>query len=280
MPWISAASPTISSTRRRGFRLGYGFGKIICTLRRAACTCPALSVLRSMPSSKTCPEDGASKPLTIRPKGDLPQPDSPTNPITSPGMTCKSTASSACVTAAGRIQPRAISCRSSGRGLRSPNRLPTLRTSTRGITLSLSMASSTMMQLHGMGCGGRGCRMETAHEMRVQRLCGLRARQALFADALAARSKCAGWRQMQQIRCQTGNLAQALTTAVIARQAADQALRVVIQRLLYHLRYCALFDDTAAIHHGDVIGQARHHRQIVRNPDQRGAVLARQLLHL
>src|SRR6218665_2195134 len=280
MPWISAASPTISSTRRRGFRLGYGFGKIICTLRRAACTCRALNVLRSAPSSKTCPEDGGSKPLTIRPKVDLPQPDSPTNPTTSPGMTCKSTASSACVTAAGRIQPRAISCRSSGCGLRSPNRLPTLRASTSGITLSLSMALSTMMQLHRIACAERGCRMETTHEMRVQRLCGLRARQALFADALAARSKCADRRQMQQIRCQTGNLAQPLTTAVIARQAADQALRVGMQRPVEHIRYFALLDETAVIHHGDVIGQARHHRQIVRNPDQRGAVLARQLLHL
>src|SRR6218665_3857542 len=77
MPWISAASPTISSTRRRGFRLAYGFSKIICTLRRAACTCRALSVLRSVPSSKTSPEDGASKQLTIRPKVYLPQPDSP-----------------------------------------------------------------------------------------------------------------------------------------------------------------------------------------------------------
>ena len=38
--------------------------------------------------------------------------------------------------------------------------------------------------------------------------------------------------------------------------------------------------DAAGVHHGDLVGEAGDHRQIVRDPDQPGAVGCRELLHL
>ena len=49
--------------------------------------------------------------------------------------------------------------------------------------------------------------------------------------------------------------------------------------MVEHIVHLAMFDDAARIHHGHFIGQASDHRQIVRDPDERGAVLARELLH-
>ncbi|MOA30652.1 hypothetical protein D3C78_1517570 [compost metagenome] len=47
-----------------------------------------------------------------------------------------------------------------------------------------------------------------------------------------------------------------------------------------HVIRAAGLDHTARIHHRHAIGQASHHRQIMRNPDQAGTGFAAQLLHL
>ena len=49
--------------------------------------------------------------------------------------------------------------------------------------------------------------------------------------------------------------------------------------MVEHVGHRAVLDDAPGIHHGDLVGQARHHGEVVADPDQRGAGLAHQLLH-
>ncbi|MCY1230470.1 hypothetical protein D9M72_428830 [compost metagenome] len=50
--------------------------------------------------------------------------------------------------------------------------------------------------------------------------------------------------------------------------------------MLQHLAHVAGLHDLAGVHHAHGIGQPRHHRQVVRDPDQRRAGFAAQGLHL
>ena len=51
-------------------------------------------------------------------------------------------------------------------------------------------------------------------------------------------------------------------------------------RTVQHVVDRAVLDDAAGVHHGHFVSQAGHHGQIVGDPDQAGAVLLRELLHL
>ena len=53
-----------------------------------------------------------------------------------------------------------------------------------------------------------------------------------------------------------------------------------MQRRAEHGVDRALLDDAARIHHGDAVGEAGDHREIVRDPDQRGAGVGGERLHL
>ncbi|KAG1244961.1 hypothetical protein G6F65_021513 [Rhizopus arrhizus] len=97
--------------------------------------------------------------------------------------------------------------------------------------------------------------------------------------ARAARGKRTAGGQVQQVGRHAGNLAQALPALVVAGQAVDQAHRVRMLRAVQHVVDLAVFDDAAGVHHGHVVGQTGHNGQIMRDPDQAGAVLLRQLLH-
>ena len=68
--------------------------------------------------------------------------------------------------------------------------------------------------------------------------------------------------------------------AVAARHRADQALRVGMRGPIEHVVDRAVLDDAAGIHDADLVGEPGDHRQVVRDPDQRRAGLAAQLLHL
>ncbi|KAG1438618.1 hypothetical protein G6F55_013908 [Rhizopus delemar] len=50
-------------------------------------------------------------------------------------------------------------------------------------------------------------------------------------------------------------------------------------RAVQHVVDLAVFAAAAGVHHGHVVGQTGHNGQIMRDPDQAGAVLLRQLLH-
>jgi hypothetical protein len=96
----------------------------------------------------------------------------------------------------------------------------------------------------------------------------------------ATGSESASGRQIQQGRCHAGDLGEAAAALVAARDRADQARRVMMQGPVDDVGNLAVFDDAAGIHHCDVVGEARDHGEIVRDPDQRHAAFGGELLHL
>ena len=90
MPWIASGSLTRLPTVCRGLSDWYGSWKTICTRRRSA---RAFVCASGSPSNRTSPPVGGCRPSSARPSVDLPQPDSPTMPSTSPRRQCRSTPS-------------------------------------------------------------------------------------------------------------------------------------------------------------------------------------------
>ena len=75
----------------RGLSVWYGSWKTICTRRRSA----RQSFVTGAPSSSTAPSAAGTSPSIARASVDLPHPDSPTTPSTSPGCQSKETPSTA-----------------------------------------------------------------------------------------------------------------------------------------------------------------------------------------
>ena len=73
-----------STTRRRGFSDAYGSWKIICILSCCWRASAGGWIRQALPAPAPSPLVGGSMPTAILPSVDLPQPDSPTNPTTSP----------------------------------------------------------------------------------------------------------------------------------------------------------------------------------------------------
>ena len=53
-----------------------------------------------------------------------------------------------------------------------------------------------------------------------------------------------------------------------------------MQRGIQHLAHIAVFHHAAGVHHRDLVGEAGNHRQVMRDPDQRGAEVGAELLRL
>ena len=93
--WMRIASPTISRTVMRGFRLEYGSWKMICIRRRSGRSSRCDGWVMSWPSKTTRPNVGSTRRSMRRPSVLLPQPLSPTRPIVSPRRTRSETPSTA-----------------------------------------------------------------------------------------------------------------------------------------------------------------------------------------
>jgi len=78
-----------------GLSDAYGSWKMICISLRSARSERLSSVVTFLPSKETSPEVGSISRRIERPVVDLPQPDSPTSPSVSPGMTSNDTSSTA-----------------------------------------------------------------------------------------------------------------------------------------------------------------------------------------
>jgi hypothetical protein len=61
-----------------------GSWKIICMRARCARQAATPGATIGLPSNRTSPRSGGSRPSTMRPVVDLPEPDSPTRPSVSP----------------------------------------------------------------------------------------------------------------------------------------------------------------------------------------------------
>src|SRR5256884_7979976 len=91
----SIGSPTMSPTVCRGSSDAYGSWKIIAISRRKPRRCSPRMCVMSSPLNVTLPSVGSSSPITVRPRGDLPHPASPTRPTVSPALISRSTPSTA-----------------------------------------------------------------------------------------------------------------------------------------------------------------------------------------
>ena len=182
MPCTRGASPTMSSTRMRGLSEDMGSWKIICTAKLAALRCAAVMADSGVPSKCISPALASWTPATTLPSVDLPQPDSPTSPTTSPGITCKLTWSTACTTSS---------------RWRAPSRLAKRAAVSSGLTKRLETSCSSMMGVVMGSPMGQG--VMAAHQAAVGHGgdvgCGL---AASVAGIAAARGKCATGGQMPQ----------------------------------------------------------------------------------
>src|SRR3546814_2091069 len=79
----------ISSTRMRGSSEAKGSWKIIWMASAVSLAATRPSRHTGLPSKARLPSVGGRMPATMRPKVDLPQPDSPTRPTTSPAPTVR-----------------------------------------------------------------------------------------------------------------------------------------------------------------------------------------------
>src|SRR5256885_657792 len=91
----SIGSPTMSPTVCRGSSDAYGSWKIIAISRRKPRRCSPRMCVMSSPLNVTLPSVGSSSRITVRPRVDLPHPDSPTRPTVSPALISRSTPSTA-----------------------------------------------------------------------------------------------------------------------------------------------------------------------------------------
>ena len=95
---MASGSAMMLPTRMRGFNEANGSWKTICIRWRVAQSLGGDSATRSWPSKRMLPADGSMSLKISRPVVDLPQPDSPTRPSTSPRSIVKLTPSTAWMT--------------------------------------------------------------------------------------------------------------------------------------------------------------------------------------
>ncbi len=201
----------------------------------------------------------------MRPSVDLPQPDSPTSPTTSPSPIASCTSSTACTTA---------SCRPA------PNRLAARAARSSGLTKRLLTPSSATI-----GCGHAGVSLSACGcQQRAARPCGWTTMAGAVAHAASARAQRGekaqpGGRLGGRGR-RAGNLGERRAALLPRRRRADQPARIGVQRPRQHGLDRSFLDDAPGIHDRDAVGEPGHHREIVGDPDQRGAGLRAQRLHL
>ena len=97
---------------------------------------------------------------------------------------------------------------------------------------------------------------------------------------VAPRRERAARRQIQQRRRRSPDLRQLAARLGARGQRIEQALRIRMTRVAQHRHRRPCLDDPARVHHRDPVGERRHGRQIVTDPDERGADLADEGLHL
>ena len=263
MPCTTGASPMMSTTRRRGLSEAIGSWKIICT---ASAPAPALAPSRAPSgaaprnargrrSAEDAGDDAAERRLAAARLADEPD---------DLALADREATSST------RAPP---SCRPA------PNRFAAARREVERLDEALLEAGRARRSWrHAARACAAGWDASSAPCARRR---GLMARHRV-ADRVAraqrggTRSPAAGRERGRH----AGDLRQRLAAPVPARHRADQPARVGMQRRVEHRVDRPLLDDAAGIHHGDAVGEAGDHREVVGDPDQRGAGLGGEVLHL
>ncbi len=95
----------------------------------------------------------------------------------------------------------------------------------------------------------------------------------------ASLAKRAPGRKIEQRWRHAGNLLEPTSAFVVRRHRVEQPLRVWVHGMPQHLRARALLDDAPGVHHAHAIGEPGDDREVMRDPDERRAAFAGQLLH-
>src|SRR5688500_10337605 len=253
--WITSASPMSDPTVIRGLSEAYGSWKMICISFRRARSERLSSVVTFLFSNQTSPEVGSINRRMVRPVVDLPQPDSPTSPSVSPGMTSNDTSSTAWTRATSRESspPRIGKYFLRFRTLRRGSAMGWTSVEEAGHLVAWPhfLERRCVVEVHGFG----------------QRAAG---REAAARPGVAA-----------ERRHRAGNRLQLLFLGgsdVDARDGAEQPLRVRVQRLLEQLAHRRFFDDLCAVHHAHALGGLRDDAHVVRDEHDGHAELGLQLV--
>ena len=84
-PWTTMGSAIEAPAVRRGLREEAGFWWTTPVARRAGSSARRRARATSTPHTRTLPEATGTRPVSVPAIVDLPEPDSPTSPRTSPG---------------------------------------------------------------------------------------------------------------------------------------------------------------------------------------------------
>ena len=196
----------------------------------------------------------------MRPSVDFPQPDSPTRPTTSPLAIARLTLSTACTTLGAWPAPSRSSRRSARsacltKRLLEPARLDDRRQRSRH-------AGSSAVS-------GRQQRTSRRGDRHRDRRRGV----ALGRGARAAHAEQAARRRVEQRRRHAGDLGRAARRdgwRTAPSRAGPWCRDAAARGSGRSARPCSTM--RAGVHHGDAVGQRRHHREVVRDPDHGRAV--------
>ena len=213
------------------------------------------------PAMRAVPDVGGRIPAMTRPSVDFPQPDSPTRPTTSPAPIVSETRSSAC-TVRRSIAPPSAAAIFSPSVSRGTNSFETFSTSTSALKAAPPRRADD------------GSARRARHDARAP------AAVADLGRLAAARAERAAFGKPEQGRRRAGDLRQIAPGSRARRQRFEQAAAVGMARTAQHGGGRSLLDDAARIHHQDAARERGDGREIVADPDQRGAEIAHQAAHL
>src|SRR5699024_782326 len=260
MPWTRSGSSSVSLTARRGFSAVEGSWKTTETVRLSSLRVPRERRM-GRPWKCTFPEVTGCRPVITRARVDLPDPDSPTMPSTSPRRTEALTPSTA----------RMVSGRSSP-PVRS---LWTTWTSVSSITGALvrcwfitCLLEGRERRGHGPGGGDAVVAAVEPHQARS------RGRVGRGVDGARCETVAAG--EIARGGHGARHLVQTLRARLDGQHRTQQTAGVLVPRIDQQVTGGGLLDHLAGVHHGDVVCHLRHQRQIVADEHHREAQLLAQ----
>ncbi len=281
MPCATGASPTMSTTRMRGLSDAYGSWKIICILsccRRAA---SGDKPRQRSPRQNRSPADSGRRPTASRPSVDLPHPIRRRGRRPRPGAIARSTSSTAwttssCTSAPSRLPMRAATSSDLTKRFDTPRKLDERRR---------DADAEARVRARGSWRGRRVQRMVAAHGLPAasRRPAASAAIVAQIAVARLHRSRNAqpGGRSSSDgvmpgicfRRCAALVVGDGTESSSPCVYGCARPRRAPRSRVPCSTMRPAYITHTRSARPGD-------HRQVVRDPDQRRAGLARELLHL
>ena len=220
-----------------------------------------------MPSKVMVPLSASSSRSRTRPRVDLPQPDSPTSPSTSPARMSRSTPSTARTEPLVRPNDPDFTGNVFTTPLASTSTLPSRAVAGPvggGSLTVLLLAAQRDLHRCGDGVGVQEAANLVPRRQLDERRQLLGALREVVLDAgLASWRETASRGKVDQVRHPPGDHRQLLGPPPDHGHRPDQSLGVRVQRRLEQCRGIGLLDDLPGVHHRDPLAHLGHHAEIV-----------------